>query len=144
MGRKIDVTEEPDLLSMLIEVYAANKEKAADLKVLCDEQNAKIKDTMLKRGLTTVRSENCVANYVVRQNRSVDEDKMVAILMELDADAERFQELGVIKTKYYIDSEVLENAIYQGYLDQEMLAKLDGCSTVKEVPTLVVKKRKKD
>lgn len=130
-------------LDELVKAFALNKAEASDLKEVCDNQNAVIKDIMSAEGLSTYIVDGYVATYVVKQNTKVDEERLLGVLTALVCDEEKFKELGVIKTKKYVDADELESAIYNGLVEQDMLIKIKECSKVTPVPTLTVKRKGK-
>ena len=73
----------------------------------------------------------------ITRRESLNEDKLLIKLKEYAPDTES------IKTKEYVDMDVLESEIYHDKLSPEALAAMDSCRTVKETSTLTIKKAKK-
>ena len=128
-------------LTTLINTFAENKENMNHLKSICDSQNAEIKEMMSAENINKFQTDDYIASYFVKPNVKVNEEKMLMVLLQENADT--FRKLGIIKSKEYVDSDALENAIYNSLIDKELLAKLQDCSTTTEIPTLVVKKKGK-
>ena len=76
-------------------------------------------------------------HYGVTKKESLDEDKLLVALKKYAPDPK------CIKTREYIDMDILENEIYHDRLPSEALAAMVGCRNVKEIPTLTIKKAKK-
>lgn len=75
--------------------------------------------------------------YSITKRESLDEDKLLVQLKKYAPDTQ------CIKTKEYIDMDVLENELYHDKLSSEALAAMDTCRNVKEIPTLNIRKAKK-
>lgn len=122
-------------LDVLIPRYAVNKAQAAELKKVCDVQNKEIKELRLNEKLDLYTVNGYKAIRSVSKRESFDEDKLVKILKKVDIE-------GLIKTKEYVDMDILEDAIYRGQLGEDTILALDSCKEVKEVVTLKVTKIK--
>lgn len=125
-------------LSYLLPDFAKNKKEMEEAKKICDEQNKTIKQIMSSENLDSIELEGYKAVYSIQHRESVNEYKMLNILQNNEADIPA----GIIKVKPYIDSDALENAIYNGQISSEILLKLDTCREVKEVEVLKVTKIK--
>lgn len=133
--------EEMQKLDELVKAYALNKSEVDDLKKVCDKQNAEIKKLMSSNELPKWEVGDYTATYTVRASRTTDEDKMLEILKADWIKQNGSMECPYIKTKEYLDTDALEDAIFRGELSKELLADLNSCSTIKSVPTLTVKKK---
>lgn len=128
-------------LNILINDYGDQKARMDSLKASCNDLNSKIKDIMQQEDLKNWETDTYKATFIIKQNQEINEERMIALLKQ--ENEAKFKELKVIKTKEYIDSAALENAVYNGEISAELLQELDKCSTPKPVPTLTVKKKKK-
>lgn len=130
-----------DNLIQLIDAFGAKNDTLKQLKTECDAQNKKIKEIMSGDNMNYFDTGTYSASYKVKETTKVNEEKLLYLLQQLDGD--NFRKLGIIKSKEYIDSDALENAVYNGIFDAQTLLKIQECSTVVETPTLTVKKKGK-
>lgn len=96
--------------------------------------NTRIKELMKEQDLTEVPTKLGTVKYVVQHRESFDEDLAIKLLKKIAPETD------CIKTKEYIDMDVLENELYHEKLSQEAVKALDKCKTVKEVVTLTIGK----
>lgn len=124
-------------LDELIVAFANNKKELDGYKKICDSQNANIKELMQADGLSEYVTGDYVARCTISKRESINEDK----LLELSNEHIALKE--AIKTKEYIDMDILEELIYAGKVDNETLIAMDKCKDVKEITTLKVTKKTK-
>ena len=122
-------------LDTLIPQYAENKNMLDDYKKICDKENKQIKELMTD---DTYEAGGYKATKSVQTRESLNEDRLLAIASQHRV----FRDIGIIKTKEYVDMEALESAIYKGMLDKEALMEIDKCRESKEVVTLRISKIK--
>ena len=120
-------------LDTLIPQYAENKSMLDDYKKICDEENKKIKELMEEGSYETGGYK---ATKSVQVRETMNEDKLLDVLRHYTFGAE------VIKSKPYVDMDVLESLIYKGKLSKEVLMEIDKCRESKEVVTLRISKVK--
>lgn len=139
MRRKVmneeDVIIENISLDDLIQRYALNKQELDSYKKLVENDNKTIKDIMLKEGKKVAVSGDFEASCTISNRVSVDEEKLLDVIK-----ASGFTNL--IRTKEYVDSDLLENAVYHGEIDKATLEKIAECNKSTEVVTLKVKRLK--
>ena len=124
-------------LGELIEQYGLNKTEFDSYKEICDNENKQIKSIMKDESLKNYESENFRVSYSVSERTSFDEDKMIAVIKSYNLP----DSLGLIKTREYIDEDALEASIYSGLIPDDVLEKIKGCMTVKEVETVRLTKK---
>lgn len=124
-------------LDTLIPQYAENKSMLDDYKKICDKENKQIKELMTD---DTYEAGGYKATKSVQIRESLNEDRLLAIASQHRV----FRDIGIIKTKEYVDMEALESAIYKGMLDKETLMEIDKCRESKEIVTLKVSRIKKE
>lgn len=73
----------------------------------------------------------------VSQRTTVNEDKMLSIVKGWGVDSDE-----LVKSKEYVDTDVLEDLTYKGVISPTQLKELDTCRTVKEVVSLRPSPRK--
>lgn len=130
-------------LNELIPQYASNKAELDSYKKICDKENAQIKEIMLSEKLDICEAGGYKATCTVSVRESMNEEKLLEIYHKNEALIWKLQDLGVIKTKEYVDFDMLEKAIYDEIIPKEMLLEMDKAKESKEVVTLRVSKIKK-
>lgn len=136
----MEARQEQDL-AHLIDIFGENNEKVKELKKICDSKNQEIKAIMAEEKLDYFSTNEFSASYIIKQTTKVNEEKLLALLQATDGD--KFREIGIIQSKEYVDPDSLENAIYEGYIDNDLLSRIKECYTETSVPTLTVKKKGK-
>lgn len=127
---------EHDELSTLINAYFTNNSEMKDYKKICDNQNAKIKELMKAESITEKVTDLYTAKVSVETRESFIEEKLIEVLR-------KYGIVAPIKTREYVDMEVLENILYNGVLSPSLIEDLDKCKDVKEIVKLRVSKNKK-
>lgn len=118
--------------------YARDKAEESVIKKRLESNNTSIKALMEMLGENEVETEDgSTVCYGVTKRESMNEDKLLEVLHKYAPDTK------CIKTKEYVDMDVLESEIYNNKLSAEAMTAFDGCRVVKEIPTLTVKKPKK-
>ena len=72
----------------------------------------------------------------------MNEDKLLELFTSNKNTYEKCVQLGIIKTREYVDDKELENAIYRQELSKKLVLEMDKCKDVKKTPYLTVKKKK--
>lgn len=125
-------------LKQLASEYVSAKREFDTLKKRTDNLNQSLKANMELSNLDGIElddgSKVCLG---ITKRESLDEEKLLVQLKKYAPDTD------CIKTKEYIDMDILENEIYHERLSPEALAAMDSCRNVKEIPTLTIKKAKK-
>ena len=136
MMRKSKVPNTDKLLQLIPE-YGSHKETLDEYDKICKSENAEIKRIMEEEGIDNMQAGGYKVSYSVRETNKMDEDKLLALLQDKVS-----AESGIIKTKKYIDMDMLEKAIYNGAIPKEVLIEMDNCREKKEVATLRISKAK--
>lgn len=130
--------EKEQLLKSWASDYIETKQEAEKYKKQAENLNANIKQTMELLGKDEVElDDGSKVVYSISTSENLDEDKLIVQLHKYAPDTP------CIKTKEYIDMDVLESEIYHEKLSSEALVALDMCRTVKETPKLIIKKAKR-
>lgn len=127
-------------LQELIPSYGEHKADFDALDKVVKEENSEIKKLILASGQMKHEVNGWKASVSVSNRESFNEDKLIKLLTT----NEKFVEVGVdiVKQKPYVDFDALEEAIYQGDIDKDMLLELDKVKESKEVVTLRISKVK--
>lgn len=123
MSRKLD---------SLINKYGDVKSKLADLKKEESNLNQTIKSLMVADDLKEVSTDTYKVVYQERTSESLDEDKVIDILKKNNVK-------GIVKTKQYVDEDALEQAIYNGKLDADIIKQISNAKITKTTVALMVK-----
>ena len=137
-----------EYLAELIVSFALNKSQASDLKVECDRQNNEIKKIMADEQISTFLTDEYNASYIVKEQIVVNEEQLTNVLIEdwiarHGLDSYKKGECPYIMMKPVVIQEALESAIYKGEFEDDTLAKIKACSSIKHTPTLTVKRKGK-
>lgn len=111
------------------------------IKTLTKQKNAlkdKICAYMDEGGIDKAVVQGYSLTRSVSQRTTVDEDKLVTVVKGWHIKGTD----GLIKTKEYIDTDVLEDLTYKGLVTPTELKELETCRKVTEVVTLRPSKRK--
>lgn len=131
------MTDQEKLLQVATE-YVRNKAELDALKKRVDGANTSIKQLMELLEVSEVElADGSRVVCGITKRESLDEEKAIKQLKKFAPDTD------CIKTKEYIDMDILEGEIYRGNLSDEAIQALDTCRKVKEIPTLTIKKPKK-
>lgn len=125
-------------LDELIPQYAENKAVKDRYEKLCEADNSEIKRVMGDYALFHYQAGDYTASRSVSERESFNEEMLLDIVRAFDT-----PELGIIKTKEYIDYDALEAAIYNDRLGKDELLNIQKAKETKFVITLRVSKKRK-
>ena len=126
-------------LQALAKEYVEQKAILDPLKKRVDSINSNIKLAMQALETDCVELEDgSKVVYSVSTSNDFNEEKLLAVLNKFAPDTQ------CIKTKEYIDTDILESELYHERFSNETLEKMDECRVVKEIPKLTIKKAKKE
>lgn len=127
-----EVNEER-ILNSTIECFYENKQLADKYKKSAEEYNKEIKQLMSTINKDEFETDSgLIAKISVQKRESFIEEALLQKIKELKVP-------GIIKTKEYVDMDLLEDAIYNEKLDA---SELTTCRKIQEVVTLKVSKKK--
>ena len=129
-GVKVQSSTLQDLADEYIEAKAKETEAGKITKKLGPE----IKKLMKEDSLESFDASEGRLVLSVRVSESFDEESLIEYLKSLG------KENGIVKTKEYIDYDVLESAIYNERLSVEEVQKMDDYKIVKQTEVLTVKR----
>ena len=125
-------------LNELVRAYISTKSDADCLKKVAEKHNNEIKKIMAELDMPEYTTDNgYTVKYISSTRTTMNEDKLLDKLLLMDGIPD-----GLIKTKQYVDLDMLENLIYKGDLDKDILDSISGCVTEKEVVQLRISKAK--
>ena len=116
-------------LESLIEKYGQ------ELKKESDDLTKTIKDIMVSEGMDSADTANYKVVLQTRTSESLDEDKVIEILK-----ANKVK--GIVKTRQYVDENALEEAIYKGRLDANVIKQINDAKIVNTTNALILKENK--
>lgn len=115
-------------LNELIPKYSMNKTELDSYKKICDRDNAIIKELMKEEDIQLYNCGTHTAKMSVQTRQSMDENKLLETIKSLNRP-------DLIRTKEYVDMDLLEKAIYSEEINA---SELNSCMITKEVTTLKV------
>lgn len=138
-------------LEELIPSYFQNKSELDDYKKICEQENSLIKIKMNELCTDKFETGVYVAKKVTQHRETINEEALLKLLKDtviflpdsVAPVAISGAIPGLIKTKEYIDMDVLEDAIYNGKIPEDVVASMASCKEVKDVETLKVTINKK-
>lgn len=127
-----------EALMIYAKEYVEAKSQEAKIKKKVESANSAIKQFMKKLKIPECTlDDGTVLQYSIQNRESLDEDKLLIQLKHFAPDTQ------CIKTKEYVDMDVLESEIYHGKLSDDAMVAMDSCRIVKEIERLDIKKAKK-
>ena len=130
-------------LETLVNSYGEHNYEKNALKKVCDTENAEIKEIMTKENLKEFSTDTYTAKISVTEDDVMNEDAMLKVLKKDWSKKYGSMECPYIKTKEYVDMDVLESVMYAGELSKETMLELDKCKSVKTTVKLTISKVKK-
>lgn len=121
-------------LPIWIRSYVANKAEVTRFEKLADGDNKSIKEAMKELELTEIEVDDIRATRSISERFSMDEAKLLVFLKDKKI-------RGAIKTRQYVDMDIVEKAIYDGKLVAKDIAPFQ---TKSEVVSLRIGKVRKD
>ena len=129
----INEVNEERILNSTIECFYEDKQLADKYKKSAEEYNKEIKQLMSTINKNEFETDSgLIAKISVQKRESFIEEALLQKIKELKVP-------GIIKTKEYVDMDLLEDAIYNEKLDA---SELTTCRKIQEVVTLKVSKKK--
>lgn len=129
--------EQKKTLEELASQYVQYKSELDPLEKKCKSINTSLKGLMeLTQQDEVELSDGTKVKYSVTERTTFDEEKLIKQLKHFAPDTE------CIKTKEYVDMDILESEIYHGKLSNDAMVALDSCRETKEIPKLEIKKKK--
>ena len=138
-----EMEELEDELETLIPTYGSLDFELKNIKKKADGFKERIKTLVKTLGVKTYRAEDYEITYTEAERVSFKEDKLLIRLKEIVANKDLKEFEGLIKTKEYVDMDVLENLLYHNKFDEAEISSISSCQEIKNIPTLKVKKVKK-
>lgn len=136
-------TELEEELKALIPTYGSLDFELKSIKKKADGFKERIKIIVKSLGVKTYRAEDYEITYTEAERVSFKEDKLLIRLKEIVANKDLKEFKGLIKTKEYVDMDVLENLLYHNKFNEAEISSISSCQEIKNIPTLKVKKVRK-
>ena len=128
-------------LQQVINQYFEEDSKKKALEKELKSKNAFIKSTLAEMGEDLYETDKCKATISYQNRVSMDEEKVIEIIKENISAARR---KGVIKTKEYVDYEVLESLIYNGVIAAEKLEPTQSVNVITTLKVTALKKKEEE
>lgn len=138
-----EMEELEEELETLIPTYGSLDFELKNIKKKADGFKERIKTIVKSLGVKTYRAEDYEITYTEAERVSFKEDKLLIRLKEIVANKDLKEFEGLIKTKEYVDMDVLENLLYHNKFNEAEISSISSCQEIKNIPTLKVKKVKK-
>lgn len=140
MSRIALQTEEPssapnESLEALIPRYALNKSELDSYTKICKEENEQIKAALVELGQNEYSAGGYTVKRTVAVKESMNEAKLLEVLRQNGIDL-------AIKTREYVDMDVLEAYLYNNTPSADLARQIDSCRTTTETVQLRLSKTK--
>jgi hypothetical protein len=140
MSRIALQTEEPsstpiESLEELIPRYALNKQELDNYTKICKEENEQIKSHLVELGQDEYSAGGYKVKRIVAVKEAMNEAKLLEVLRQNGLDI-------AIKTKEYVDMNVLEAYLYNNMPSTELARQIESCRTTTETVQLRLSKEK--
>lgn len=124
-------------LDALIPQFAESKELSDKWTKVCESYKQDIKDIMADLVIQHRTVGDYTVKRVVQEKQSFNEPLLIEIIKRIAPD------LGLIKTKEYVDMDALEAAIYNDELSKEDLLEIQKAKDTKLITQLRISKARK-
>lgn len=128
-------TTTTELLEELIPQYAANKNELDSYTKICKEENEQIKTALVELGENEYSAGVYTVKRIVAVKETMNEAKLLEVLKQNGLDM-------AIKTKEYVDMNVLEAYLYNNMPSEDLARQLESCRTTTETVQLRLSKTK--
>ena len=128
------------ILAELVSEYGQEKAKLDTIKKTCDELNAELKKTMSENDITEFSADGYKVKYIVSEKETMNELQLIELLTKKHK--ELTDNLGLVKTKPYVDFDAIEKEVYNGNIPEDVLKDIGKCKEVKEVVSVRLSKEK--
>ena len=122
-------------LNTIIPHYYELKHDYDNMKKAVESENADIKFEMERRGIKNYTAGGVTAKYIVAKKETFDEEKLIELFHSKGLD-------DFIKTKEYVDLDLVEDALYHNNISVDTILEMEKCKIVKETVQLRVSKKK--
>lgn len=133
--------ETKQALDKLVPSYGKHKTEALSLKKIVDNENGQIKNIMAAEELEEYSTGGYTVKYKVTESDDINSDKLLEMLNSKYSAL--CHELGIIKTREYIDDAVLEACIYNHTVSKEFILDMDSCRETTKTAKLTFSKDKR-
>ena len=124
-------------LTKLVNDYIKVKAEYDEYDAIVKALNSQIKKLMMDSNLDSFSTpQGASVSLTIAEKKSFNEAPMIAWMKSENV------ALDSIRTKEYIDSDILEEAIYNGKIEAGNLVKMKEFEVVKKTPTLRINKKK--
>ena len=131
-------------LDELVSQYGEKHTVELAINKECKAMSSQIKDIMTEQKLDTYTSNGYTVTKSVTETPYMNEEALLKVLRDDWTIRMGSMECPYIKTKYYVDMEELESALYKGDISKEVILEMDKCKTVTKTVKLNLKKAKKE
>ena len=131
-----DITKDDRSLSDLVKSFYQNKSELDSYKKICEAENNAIKTKMREMNSDSYDVEDLTAKLTYKDKSTFNEAKLLATVKALNLD--------VVRTREYVDMDLLKNVLYSDSLSKEDKQKLIACKEPKtEIALKITRKKEK-
>ena len=122
-------------LEELIPRYALNKNELDSYTKICKQENEQIKAALVELGEDEYSAGGYTVKRIVAVKESMNEAKLLEVLRQNGIDV-------AIKTREYVDMDVLEAYLYNNMPSADLARQIESCRTTSETVQLRLSKEK--
>lgn len=129
-------------INLMIAKLHETKQVLARYKTQEKKEVDELKDIMRKEvaekdGKRIYENEGFKVTITIQDKSTMNEEKLIKFLKKNKLNK------GIVKRREYVDSDALENAIYNGIIPKNMLVEMDKCKEPNFIEVLKLTKKKK-
>ena len=128
-------------LDTLVARYGKTDAQIKELTKWNNRDKEDIKTIMGKMGSDEWISGGYKVKRVISSTETLNEDKLLTLMQH---NRELLENTGIIKTKEYVDTEALEEAIYNSLIPVSLIKEMDSCKETKLTVSLRCSKVKEN
>ena len=134
-------------LIRLIDSYGQKKDEESLIKKETGRQNIEIKELLKKEiqedisGKYVCATDKYVVTLSIEDSSTMNEERLIVFLKKKISKT-KLKELGIIKTKEYVDESAISDAIFRDKLSAELVAEMDSCRDPGTKEVLRISKKK--
>ena len=134
-----NIEKQMKTLNKLVPEYVANNEQSKVYKKLVSDGSTEIKNILTSVNMDNISVEGYKVSVTHIDKSYMDTDKLLAFIK---AEFPKELQERVIKTREYVDEDVLESIMYKNEIDDKIKADMAKCMVEKEELRLNVRKLK--
>lgn len=139
---EVNVSKLQNRLKKLIPIYGSNNTRLKELKTILEGDNKEIKGICKELSVDKMEIDGWKMNYTVVTKHNANEEQMLDIIKKWWAAKNGSKHCPYIRVEEHVDTDAIEDGIYNGEFDKETLLAIKACYTTKMEDKLTISKIK--